>query len=68
MGCTLDSPPILSCCDANAIDAVHDSLVVGDGSELITFGELISLENFFCYFIAIYTFPSEFLDRELEPT
>jgi hypothetical protein len=66
MGSAFDGSPVLSGGEADSIDAVHDSLVVGDGSEGIFHGELVCFNNFLSNFDSLMSFPLHVLDGDGE--
>lgn len=66
MGSTLNSSPILTDCQADTIDSIENSFIMGCCSMLIKPGELIGLENFLSNFNSVVSLPLQILEWDLE--
>lgn len=65
---TLNCSPVLSCCEADTIDPVHNSFIMSRSSVLVYFGKTESLNYFFGNFQSIDSFPFHIFNRNLKIT
>lgn len=63
---TLNCSPVLTCCQTDTIDPVHNSFIMSSSSVLVYFSETESLNDFFGNFQSINSFPFHIFNGNLK--